>query len=297
MLLLAACAPSVNAPLPASAGAASAKSQDLLYATGGCLGTCVFAYPSGALVGSLGVGGDGGGDCADANGNVYIADNAQIFEYAHGGTKPLLTLTVPGTRATGCSVDPSTASLAVVFAGTTGDIAIFPQGSTAPALYTSGVDAAYCGYNEQGDLFVDGFGTGNVSALAVLRSGSSGFTNIALKSALGLPGQVQWDGSYMTYESVTKGDVSISRLDIDGSSASVVGTTTFNMTAPAFQSWIYDGHVFIPYGSEVRSRHQSRIGVWMYPAGGRAESQIRVPESYENSVSFRGVAYSSAPNI
>ena len=38
-----------------------------------------FSYPSGAFMGTLGVGGDGGGICTDGAGNVYIADNNDSF--------------------------------------------------------------------------------------------------------------------------------------------------------------------------------------------------------------------------
>ena len=72
-----------------------ATTSDLIYATGGCDGTCVIAYPDGALVGSLNVGfGLNSGVCSDGLGNVYIADNnsttdSAVVEYTHGGTTPI----------------------------------------------------------------------------------------------------------------------------------------------------------------------------------------------------------------
>jgi hypothetical protein len=297
ILMLAACDGTPVAPRSSPATSwmrGEAKSEDLIYATGGCLGTCVFSYPSGDYVGTLGVGGDDGGDCTDSSGNAYIADDGQIFEYAHGAENPTATFEVTGSNATGCSVDPTTGNLAVVFVGSADNLAVFSQGSSEPVLYNAGIDAAYCGYNQKGDLFVDGFGSANVPALVELRSGSGGFVHIALKRALGLPGQIQWDGTYVTYEGLTKQNITISRLDIDGSSATVVGTTFFYIKAPASQSWIYAGNVLIPYGNLGSRGQQNHVGVFDYPSGGKPEHRIQAPRSYVNSVNFRGVALSLA---
>src|SRR5579871_1307812 len=95
---------------------ADAKSGALIYATGGCNGTCVISYSNGALVGSLATGtADLSGACADAQGNVFIAVGSTVTEFAHGGTTPIKTLSLPGNEAFGCSVDPTSSNLAVVF--------------------------------------------------------------------------------------------------------------------------------------------------------------------------------------
>src|ERR1700678_764279 len=55
------------------------------------------------------------GLCSDRDGNVFIADGAarKIYEYAHGGVKPLRII----TRSTGypysCAVDPNTNDVAI----------------------------------------------------------------------------------------------------------------------------------------------------------------------------------------
>jgi hypothetical protein len=66
------------------------SSENLPYLTFGCGGTCVVSYPDGKLVGTLSGVGDAG-PCADGNGNIYIPQQAQLQEYAHGGTTPLAT--------------------------------------------------------------------------------------------------------------------------------------------------------------------------------------------------------------
>ena len=135
---------------------APAKSSGaLIYAVGGCGGTCVVSNPAGELVGTLPTG--GAGICSDSGGNVFIADDNNVVEYAHGGTSPIATLSLPGDDAAGCSVDPTTRNLAVVFVGSGGDIAIFADAAGMPTLYNSGLESLYCGYDNNGNLFVDGF--------------------------------------------------------------------------------------------------------------------------------------------
>jgi hypothetical protein len=109
-----------------------AKRENLLYAVGGCAGTCVLSYPDGNMVGSLGT--RGLADCSDGAGNVYISTpDATVVEYAHGGTAPTKTLDVPGTLALGCSVDPTTGNLAVIFQGGSYiDVAVFTGAEGAP---------------------------------------------------------------------------------------------------------------------------------------------------------------------
>lgn len=87
-------------------------SGDLLYATGGCGGTCVLSYPGLKLVGELSDGGSA--ICADSRGNVFLPKDTEVVEFAHGGASPVTTLTFPGYLAVGCSVDPTTNNLAVV---------------------------------------------------------------------------------------------------------------------------------------------------------------------------------------
>jgi hypothetical protein len=150
------------------------SSGDLLYATGGCGGTCVLSYPDGLLVGSIVISGEVEGACSDANGDVFIANDAQVFEYAHGGTYPIATLRLPGDHAYGCAIDSKTGNLAVVFAGTGANVAIFTDAEGTPALYNSHISSIYCGYDSKGNLFVSGY-NGAQDAIAELQYGSGDF--------------------------------------------------------------------------------------------------------------------------
>lgn len=95
-----------------------AASQNLLYVSiQGFNDVYVYSYsPSPIeLVGKLTGFSDPSGLCVDKAGNVYVANAGakNILEYAHGGTKPIATLTDESDAPFSCSIDPSTGDLAV----------------------------------------------------------------------------------------------------------------------------------------------------------------------------------------
>lgn len=270
-----------------------ATSGDLIYAPGGCGGTCILSYPQGKLVGSFST--FGSGVCSDAQGNVFLTHNDTVYEYAHGGTTPIAALSLPGNGAYGCSVDPVTGNLAVVFSGYGATVAVFPPGSATPTLVETYFVSFYCGYDNAGNLFVSGHdGTGH-PAISEIPYGQTTATTLSINGDLGSPGQIEWDGSYMTYESIgpAVGEIGISRLTIAGSVATVIGTTSFKSKMRyASQTWIYKDTVLVPYGKKpVR---QNKIGLWMYPQGGRAERLFKFADS--GSWNFHGVTVSVAPS-
>jgi hypothetical protein len=264
-----------------------AASEDLIYAPGECGGTCVLSYPDLKQVGALGTG--AAAICSDAQGNVFLSAQSTVTEYAHGGTVPIATLTLPHGEAWGCSVDPMTNNLAVVFKGTS--VAVFSNESGSPVVYSTKLSASYCGYDNAGNLFVSGY---NVQAHAIseLPQGAEKFTILSVKGELGEPGQIQWDGTYMAYEGRTP--VRIARLSISGSVVKVVGETLFAGTRRrvAEQSWIYQGNILLPYGKKVENLN--KMAVWAYPQGGRAEETFKAPRAYGHS--FGSVTVSVAPS-
>jgi len=276
-----------------------AKGQDLIYATGGCEGTCILSYPEGKRVGAIsGYQGNGlGGDCSDGDGNVYISNNIEVVEFAHGGTTPIASFPLPQGDANGCAIDPASGNLAVVF-GFTG-VAIFSKGSSAPNLYSTLIDATYCGSDDAGNLFVDGITTdtrGIAYGLSELVSGDSAFEMLTLDQGVGLPGQIQWDGQYVTYESASSGLFTISRLAVAGSSATIVSQTTLRRVRDRLeQSWIYKGSLIAPYTNH--GTHARAIGIWKYPKGGAPTKRITTFGSYDNKTfGFLAATVSVAPH-
>ena len=124
---------------------------DLVYATGAGE-TLVFSYPKGTLLDTIRTG--GAGICSDTQGNVFVTNAANIYEFPHGATSPSATLTVPGKLAQGCAVDPLSNNLAVIFKGSSADVAVFPNEQGTPTLYQSQIDSNFCGFDGSGDLFV-----------------------------------------------------------------------------------------------------------------------------------------------
>lgn len=108
-------------------------SEDLLYASGE-EDVDVLSYPKGGVVGQLKFQGGAYGLCSDRSGDVFIpvwssqSNSNYIYEYAHGGSEPIATLTDSGVPF-GCVVDPTTGNLAAtnVFSLGTG----FPPGTVA----------------------------------------------------------------------------------------------------------------------------------------------------------------------
>lgn len=238
---------------------------DLVYATGGCGGVCIFTYPEAKLKASISLGFAVGGDCSDTAGNVFVTSDGQVLEYNHGGTSPISTLVVPGS-AVACGVDPKTGNLAVACCGgSVGNVAIFQNAAGTPTLYQAGNGASYLGYDNDGNLFVSGYINGQ-NAFAELPYGSSSFIPITLNGKSGGPGQVQWDGKYITLEDQKSG-ISIARLKITGSQASVVGKTSLKGPKWATQSWIDGNQVVLPYSS--RGAATNKIGSWRYPKSGK----------------------------
>lgn len=264
----------------------------LIYAVGGCGGTCVVSYPAGNLVGSLTT--SGSAICSDSNGNVFIPENGTVTEYAHGATSPSATLILPGSSADGCSVDPRSNNLAVVFGSSEGNVAIFANEQGTPAVYSSGIDSLYCGYDGKGNLFVDGYKQ-PYNGLAELPKGSTTFTVLSITDLPGTPGQMQWDGKYVTYQNRSPQNATISRLAVSGSVASIVGTTTFSgVRHRSSQSWLYGSNVLIPY--YARGKRANIIGIWSYPKGGKVKQAIRRFGSYrKTNINFQGVTLSVGP--
>jgi hypothetical protein len=269
-----------------------AASEDLVYAPGGCSGTCVFSYPNGKFVGSLST--DGWGICSDTDGNVFIPDGNQVVEYAHAGTTPISTFSVPGEAYAGCAIDPATHNLAVIFLGGGGDVAIFSNAQARATLYRSGIELSrYCGYDNEGNLFVDGF-AGKAYGLSELPAGASNFNELSVSQEVGEPGQVQWDGHYITWESMTVRYAAVSQLSISGSEATIESTSQFKRVRQAWQSWIYGNDIIIPYTKD--SNLPTNLAIFKYPQGGEMIKSIHDFGPYEKRTNyFQGATLSVAP--
>lgn len=279
-----------------------ANGEDLLYASNtDADNVTVFTWPKGRVVGTLtGFGSYVAllGLCADAKGDVFVTaasqnDQGSIYEYAHGGSKPIAVLNDPGWPIA-CAVDPGSGNLAVAnfFAAGSqynhGNIAIYGSGQNQPTIYTAPGFNAYwaAAYDDNGDLFVSG--VGGTSTIAKLPQGSNTFANITVNESL-LADSLQWFKGQLivaSNPSKTRGPKTIARVALSGSEGTVVGTTLLNGPhgfANA-QFWI-QGKTIIGPGAK-----QLNLQCWHYPAGGNPSKILQ-----EHNGAWSGVVVSVAP--
>ena len=229
--------------------------------------TYVFRFPGGRLTAKIPIGSFG--MCSDAMGHVFLTHVGRIEEYAHGGTTPIATASVPGT-AYSCAVDPTTGNVAVVvfcLSGCGDEVVVYrqPFGLPPKTYKDSGLNSMlYCGFDPSGNLYVDGYNSSGTFVLAQLPPGGDSFTNITFDQSISAAGQVQWDGTYMTVE--TRFQPKIYQLQFSGSTGTIVGTTELTGTGfRAGQSWIQGQLVAVPTGPD--RKRPKIVRIWKYPKG------------------------------
>src|SRR5580698_875840 len=205
-----------------------AKSKDLLY-VGDIYDVTVYSYPQGKLEGRLNGFYEIGGECVDAKGDVFVVNTlgGKIVEYAHGGKKPIQTLRATGYEPADCAIDPTTGNLAVtIFGGaSSGELAIYQDAKGTPTLYTDPdfLNYGYCGYDDNGNLFIDGGNEDHAVVFAELAKGASSFLNLTLDQSFNDTGAIQWDGKYLDVGDQNTSN--IYRFSISGSQGTEVGVT------------------------------------------------------------------------
>lgn len=253
-----------------------AKNADLLYALdGGADGNevSILTYPQGKIVGSIKRPNNYmWGICANTNnGNVWIVTlSDKVYEYSHGGTKPIAEVTVPDTfLATSCAVDPATNNLAVVNSGGPygASVDIFPNGSGSPTAYSTSFEPWNVGYDDKGNLFADGSSSAQAFYFAELPSGGSTFTDITLNKRTDWPGGVQWDGKYMAVGTGARDHFTerIYRVNVYESKAFVISTVYFRDLSKQGFFWL-QGNTLV---AAPTIRTETGDDLWHYPEGGK----------------------------
>lgn len=269
-------------------------SGDLMYVSAYGGKSYVLSYPQGKLVGTIPE--TGLGVCSDASGDVYMVVADSIMIYAHGATTPTGTLSLP-SEGLGCAVDAINGDLAATL-NSQDSVAIFSPPYGEPVTYSLDWIGHYCGYDNDGNLFVDGVTGSGTLGLAKLPAGGSNFSDITLSpSSVYTPGTIQWDGKYLSLEVAAlqkqPSHFAIERLSVSGSEATVVGATIFKgIKRVPGASWIYANRVIIPYS--VGHIFFPDLGVWRYPQGGKPVAQVK--QSAGKEITFSGVTVSLAPH-
>jgi len=237
--------------------------------------------------------------CADPhNGNVFALapDKEEIDEYAHGGTTPIATLTVPAGYEDlgGCSIDPTTGNLALLAADSRlhSAVLVYPPGEGTPTVYSDkklGLSAL--AYDNAGNLFATAEDRNRFARIAELKAGHTEFTTI--KSDVNeYPRHVQWDGRYLVFQTANGrgGGSTVYQLVINGKTATLVKTIHLNNCNDE-NFWIDGSSLISVYYPPKRANYRQGIATWNYPAGGNPTSQFysiakgRDDYTYEMAVS------------
>jgi hypothetical protein len=246
-----------------------AKAEDLLYVVGS-EGTYsivyVLSYPAGKLVGKIihAI----SGLCTDAKGDVFLTQTwyskSRILEYAHGGKKPIATLSDPYTGVGSCAVDPTNGNLAVANAQG-GAILVYPEAKGKPKAYNVWFYPANIGYDANGSLFVFD------KVLAQLERNGQ-FQRIKYDRRQYASIGIQWDGQYMALgQSTTNYTSVVQRYTIKGHNGDYKGTVHLEKPSVAF---------FIEGSTLVTSDGEDDVYFFNYPTGGAPMQTItNIPHS------------------
>jgi hypothetical protein len=261
-----------------------AKREDLLYISD-VYGVHVFSYPKATHVGDLTGVASPQGLCTDRAGDVFVTDEdvGDVDEYAHGGTSPIKVLydIYVDFNPIDCSVDPTTGNVAVASADAP-YVVIFPRAKQRPVIRSDPHAILFwCGYDDQGNLFVERVRYHAKFYVGELPRGATAFKNLLLDPRISDPSGLKFDGQHMVIEDV---DANILyRLRLSGKHAIDIGNTPLNGAKQIERFWIHKNKVIGPdlYGSAY---------FWEYPLGG---SPVKSIPGFTSPV---GVTVSVAPH-
>ena len=195
--------------------------------------------------------------CTKGARTFWVGASDGLAEYKVGGMHPIRLLKAAGAGA--CGIDPTTGDLAAL---TSGGVIIFykarGKGKFIAGLYSGYFD----GYDNNGNLFVDGLGSGYKFTLVELPKGSSTFETITISNSVGFPGSVQWDGKYLTvFDQLAE---AFYQYTVSGTTAILKGTVLLSGAADCAGTWIARPYVYCADAGNNDGE------VFKYAAGGHA---------------------------
>jgi hypothetical protein len=247
-----------------------------------------FDYPKGdSSIGEISGVADAQGECGNAlygaaKRDFWVVASGvdEIEEFAVGGTGPIKTLSESAGEPAGCAMDPSTGNLAVSLLGA-GDVVIFTDHAGTGTVVADGMDSTYYdGYDNKGDLFVDGITESDTYGVVEMASGSSSFKAVTLNNSIEFPGEMQWDGKYVTLNDQEAHG--IYQYTCSDDSCTSNNTVELDGTSDCVQTWISGKYVYCPdFPNEVAD-------VFAYPAGGSAIATLT--GSYDGPIGSVAIA-------
>ena len=216
--------------------------------------------------------GDGGQGCTNV---LYgygkkimwnVGGPTQITEYKVPKT-PIKTLTTSYVFPSSCAMNASGDLAVGILYGTSsgrsgGQVVIYKNGSGSGTVYTTPLDEEFFdGYDNQGNLFADGFtGDRYGFALVELPKGGSKFQTITTSNSVQFPGSVQWDGTYLTV--FDQDTAEFYQYTVSGTKATLKNTIQLSGSSDCAQTWIVKSLVYCGDAGNDNGE------VFKYPAGG-----------------------------
>jgi hypothetical protein len=191
-----------------------------------------------------------------------VAGDTEINEYIVP-KKPIKTLSDFIGAPSSCAIDSGgDLAVGILYGSGGGDVAIYKNARGSGAVYKTPLAAEYFdGYDNQGNLFADGFAaTGYHATLVELPKDSSTFETITTSNTIEFPGSVQWDGKYLTVFDQETADVY--QYTVSGTKATLEGTVSLQGSGDCAQTWNAGS---LLYCADAGNNDGE---VFRYPAGG-----------------------------
>ena len=272
--MLAACAgpsqtmPVHNGALASVMSPAASKSSSLLYVSNASNVT-VYTYVNGGgiiLVGTLTGFTSPGGMCTDNAGDVWITDyeSRNVYEYAHGGSAPIATITAKAGFPYACAVDNATGNLAVSYWHPYGhyrnyaEVVVYGPGSKIGSSYgpkTGFYRAYFLAYDDKSNLYTTGQACGYYDCyiagfihLFKLPAGKGQFELVEGGARQSAPSAIVWVNPSFLMGSGKSGDggAQALKLQVTGKRASIVGNVNFAQTFLTYGFTRRAGLVIVP---------------------------------------------------
>jgi len=182
--------------------------------------------------------------------------------------RPIRTLAVSIGMPSSCAMDNSgDLAVGILNGSGQGDIVIFKNGTSSGSVFATPLSAEYFdGYDNQGNLFADGFTSSGKFALVELPKDSSKFVTITTSNTVQFPGSVQWDGTYLTV--FDQSSNATYQYTVSGTKATLQHTVSYSGASDCAQTWIVKGLIYCGDAGNDGGE------VFSYPAGGAAVATL-----------------------
>jgi hypothetical protein len=184
-----------------------------------------------------------------------------LYEFKVGVKGPIKTLTTPsGDFPNGCAIDPATGNLVAAMRGN-GQVVTWTKASGKGTVsQTPLVGAWFAGFDNKSNLYVDGFETNNAFSLVELPKGSKSWKTLSLNASIAFPGEVQFDGKYLTLNGVESHN--IFGYTCSGTTCTLKRTVSLRGSSTC-DTWIANGYVICADDAGAETTI-----IYKYPAGG-----------------------------